>query len=294
MVAVVGRANVGKSTLVNRLLGEKVSIVSPVAQTTRNLVRGILTEPRGQVVFLDTPGMHKATHDLGRIMNRTARMSIEGADAVMLVLDAAHPPRDEDRGWMGKLAAHTAPVFLVFNKIDRGTAAIPAHLAEWQQAAAAAAGTPVEPVRAEVSAAAGTGVDALLDALFARIPPGPPLFPDDILTDFPRKWTIADVVREKLFMRLDDELPHAVAARVERIDEASDRWTVDVTILVNRPSQKAIVIGGKGRNLRAIRRIAEPELSAMYGHPVTLNLWVKVEKDWAKNHWILKQLGYVT
>jgi GTP-binding protein Era len=311
IVAIVGRANVGKSTLMNRLLDEKVSIVSLVPQTTRNLVRGILTEPRGQLVFLDTPGVHKATHDLGRLMNRTARISIEGADVALLVLDGSDRPEQEDDGWMRKLAKLHTQVVAVLNKRDVGTHQAAAYRRLWDEAAAAAvaprdgepppeapgrpdgvAGPPA-PRWHEVSALTGAGTEALLADLFALVPLGPALFPEDMLTDFPRRWNIADVVREKLFLRLHDELPHAVAVLVDRVTEGRDRWVVDAEILVNRPTQKPIILGLKGRMLRAVRRAAEAELAAMYERPVDLNLWVRVEEDWAKKHWILKRLGYL-
>jgi GTPase len=292
MVAVVGRASVGKSSLVNAMLGEKVSIVSHVPQTTRNVIRGILTEPRGQIVFLDTPGVHKAPGDLGRVMNRAARGSIEGVDAVMLVLDGSTRPREEDEGWMRKLYREAAPCVFALNKKDCGGEFIPALREIWERVLREG-GAPREAIWHPTSAATGEGVQELLGRLFHLMPQGAHLFPDDVLTDFPRKLAIADVVREKLYRDLREELPHAVAVWIEKIDEGEKGWTVEGTIYVDKSSQKGIVIGEKGRLLRKVRRASEAELTSIYERPVRLVLWVKVEKNWSRNFWMLRKLGYV-
>lgn len=297
IVAVLGRANAGKSTLVNALLGEKVSIVSPVAQTTRNTVRGILTEPRGQMVFLDTPGVHRAESDLGRMMNRRARAAAEGTDVLMPVWDTSSRPSVEDEGWMRRLLAAPAgeaALRPVLNKVDAGGKHADAYAALWTKCAEeAGVADPAPPAQwPRVSGLTGEGVDFLRDALFALLPEHPPLFPPDVLTDFPRKLAIADVVREKLLLRLFDEVPHGIAVRVEEILEQEDGWTIAASVYVERSSQKGIVIGHKGRVLRAVRRAAEAEITSMYGHPARLLLMVKVEKNWRKNFWFLQQLGY--
>lgn len=290
MVAVVGRANVGKSTLLNQVLGEKVSIVSPVAQTTRNLIRSILTEPRGQLVFLDTPGMHKAESDLGKIMNRAARAAVEGVDAVLLVLDASTRPRQEDEGWMRKLAKQPPPnLVIVLNKIDQAVEEAP-YRDLW--ASVAREDRTVEPEWWQVSALEGTGIDALVDRLFELMPPGPLLFPEDVLTDFPRKLNMADVIREKFFARLEQELPHSLAVWIETLDDRGGTWQVNGIIYVQRAGQKGIVLGKKGRLIKWVREQAEAELSEIYEVPVKLDLWVKVEKHWDRNFWIMRNLGY--
>lgn len=288
MVALVGRANVGKSSLLNAILGDKVSIVSPVAQTTRNMVRAVHTEARGQLVFMDTPGVHKATYDLGRIMNRTARASIAGADAALLVLDPAMPLRDEDEGWMRKLAKAELNLVLVLNKRDLDWPYEQAYRAAWERCRGESPA-----LWMPVSAVNGSGIDQLLSTLFDAVPEGPALFPEEMLTDFPRKLSIGDVIREKYFKVLRDELPHDLAVRVGEIVEAGEEWTVYADVLVNRPTQKGIVIGEKGRLLRKVKREATHELEQMFERKIKLELWIKVEKNWAKNHWILKQLGYV-
>lgn len=293
IVALIGRANVGKSSLLNAILGEKVSIVSPVAQTTRNVVRGILTEPRGQLVFHDTPGVHKAVGDLGRVMNRMARGAAEGADVALLVLDASQPPRDEDCGWMKRLQRETIPLVIALNKMDITGASAEPFRAAWEAQRPADAVERPAPVWYEVSATAGQGLEALVAALFSLVPEGPLLFPADVLTDFPRKLAIADVIREKLFGVLREELPHAIAVWVDDLDDQSEPWSVKATIFVQKHSQKGIVIGEKGRLLRKVRRSAETELATWFDKPMNVELWVKVEPKWDRNFWLLKKLGYV-
>jgi GTP-binding protein Era len=293
IIALVGRANVGKSSLLNAILGEKVSIVSPVAQTTRNVVRGILTEPRGQLVFHDTPGVHKAVGDLGRVMNQMARGAAEGADVALLVLDASQPPRDEDLGWMKKLQRETLPVVAVLNKMDLGGACAAALREAWPAQRPGDAVERPDPVWLEASAEKGEGLDALTATLFAQVPEGPLLFPEDVLTDYPRKLAIADVIREKLFGVLREELPHAIAVSVEELDDTTEPWSVQATIYVQKFSQKGIVIGEKGRLLRKVTRSSEGELATWFGKPVRVKLWVKVEPKWDRNFWLLKKFGYV-
>lgn len=347
IVAIIGRANVGKSSLLNAVLGEKVSIVTPVAQTTRNVIRGILTEPRGQLVFHDTPGVHKAASDLGRVMNRVARTSLEGADVALLVLDSSQPPRDEDTGWMRRLRRERIPVVIALNKSDLGGAAIAALRNAWSRAAdllaspssasspppspaplpqsppptsasspdisrisrnskiadaSASASAPadadgegvgVEPIWMQVSAQTGDGVAALVTKLFELVPEGPLLFPPEVLTDFPRKLAMADIVREKLYADLRDELPHAVAVWIEEVSEDDSGLHVQGHVFVQKHSQKGIILGEKGRQLRKVKRASERELAAVYEKPVSLDLWVKVERKWDRNFWLLKKFGYV-
>lgn len=290
IVAVVGRANVGKSSLVNAIVGEKVSIVTPVAQTTRHRIRAILNEPRGQLVLLDTPGVHRAASDLGRLMNRAARQASDGVDVIMLVLDASMEPRPEDEGWMKRIARpDSPPALVVVNKADLGRRHARALRAMWDTVRGE--DRPAVPWL-DVSAATGEGLPALIDTLFGYLPEHENLFPDDVLTDFPRKLFMADVVREKLIGRLNEELPHRVAIWIEDVQDADGGgWHIPATIYVERPSQKGIVIGHKGRLLRAVRRASEAELSAVYERPVKVELLVKVEPNWTKNYFFLQRLG---
>lgn len=291
VVAVVGRTNVGKSTLLNALLGEKVSIVSDTVQTTRNVIRAILTEERGQLVFLDTPGVHKAEGDLGKNLNKMARSAIGGADAVLLVLDASSKMWQEDEGWMRRLMKDDTPCVILLNKTDLGTDHLESYKECWKDVAAEK-GSSLEPVWIEGSALNGGGLPELSAALFAQMPEGPLLFPEEILTDYPRKLNMADVIREKYFERLHDELPHCLAVWIEEIEETPAKWSIQAVVYVERHSQKGIVIGAKGRLLKSVQYQAEKELAEMYGVKMKVKLWVKVEQNWRKNFFFLKKLGY--
>lgn len=310
VVGVVGRTNAGKSTVVNRLVGEKVSIVSPVEQTTRNTIRGIVEEPRGQLVLLDTPGLHKAVGPLGRLLNGMARASSAGVDILLVVFDAAHEPQLEDDGWMRRVAKE-APEKCIFalNKCDRSPFYESMFRDLWKEVQAdvrklqaekakkdpaPTEQRPCEPVWVTACGIKKGGCDQLQDALFALAEEGPALFPEDIVTDYPRKLAIADVIREKLLQRLEDEVPHEVGVVVADLDDRrTNVWDVSVTIYVNRPSQKGIVIGPGGRLLKEVRLSAEPELSDMFGLKVRLDLWVKVMPNWMKNNRILAEMGYL-
>ena len=303
MVGVVGRTNAGKSTVVNQMVGEKVSIVSPVEQTTRNTIRGIVEDPRGQLVLLDTPGLHKAVGPLGKLLNGMARASSAGVDILLVVFDAAHEPQLEDEGWMSRVARERPEkVVFALNKCDRSPFYETMFRDAWKnvdrrEGAAetfAARPAPPEPVWVTCCGIRKGGCDALMDALFDLAEPGPALFPEDVVTDYPRKLAIADVVREKLLQRLRDEVPHEVGVVVKDLYEDRKRgWDVAVTIYVNRPSQKGIVIGPRGSLLKAVRQSAEPELSDMFGVKVRLELWVKVEPNWMKNGRLLAEMGYL-
>ena len=302
MVGVVGRTNAGKSTIVNRLVGEKVSIVSPVEQTTRNTIRGIVADARGQLVLLDTPGLHKAVGPLGRLLNGMARASSAGTDVLCVVFDAAHAPQLEDEGWMARVARERPEkCVFVLNKRDRAPFYETMFRDLWKDVSARPVKDrdregPLPPVAPVWVCTCGTqpgGCDDLLDALFALAPEGPPLFPEDIVTDYPRKLAIADVIREKLLQRLYGEVPHEIGIVTNDIREDRKRgWSADVTIYVNRASQKGIVIGPGGHLLKGVRKSAEPELSEMFGVKVRLELWVKVEPHWMKNDRLLAEMGY--
>ena len=297
IAAIVGRANTGKSSLLNALIGEPVSVVSPVAQTTRRPVRAIHNEPGLQIVFLDTPGIRKASHALSSMLNRTARGLVTGSDVVLLLLDAALAPQEEDLGWMKKLAAETSPVFMVLNKTDLGLRRA-AYEAAWNEILAAILAR--DPAYAappvawfEVSATTGAGLPGLLAAVREKMPAAPPLFPEDMLTDDPGPFFIADVIRGQINVRLKAELPHAIAVAVDQVEETDDAVNVQATIYVEKNSQRPIVIGERAKMIRDIRHAAQKELAAIYGKPHKLELWVKVEPNWSRNYWMLKKFGYV-
>ena len=316
VVGVVGRTNAGKSTLVNALVGEKVSIVSPVEQTTRNTIRGIVADPRGQLVLLDTPGLHKAVGGLGRILNRMARRSAAGTDITCVVFDASQKPQDEDIGWMRRVANEKPErVVFVLNKADKSPFFEDEFRAEWKEAIEVSGSSELElekgkvplsnsnfklqlhkrvdPVWIKCIATAEGGARPVLDALFSLAEDGEPLFDDDIVTDYPRKLAIADAIREKYLAELHQELPHEMGVLVKSVADEGSRWCVDAEILVNRPSQKPIVIGRGAETIKKVRKGAERELTAMFGVKIKLELWVRVEQGWMKNERLLAEMGYL-
>jgi GTP-binding protein Era len=301
VVGVVGRTNAGKSTLVNRLVGEKVSIVSPVEQTTRNTIRGIVDEERGQLVLLDTPGLHKAVGNLGKILNRMARRTAAGADILTVVFDASEEPQMEDVGWMSRVAKEK-PEKLVFvlNKADRNPFYEDAFRAAWDEALADVSaaypdesGAVAKPVWIKAISTTEGGGNRVLDTLFEFADEGEKLFPEDIVTDYPRKLAMSDVIREKFLARLHQEIPHELGIAVKKIVESTGRWDVEADVIVNRNSQKPIVIGRGAETLKNVRKRSERELSEIFGVKVALKLWVRVEPKWMQNEKILTEMGYV-
>ena len=312
VVGVVGRTNAGKSTLVNRLVGEKVSIVSPVEQTTRNTVRGIVSDPRGQLVLLDTPGLHKAVGTLGKLLNRMARRSAAGTDITCVVFDAAQEPQLEDIGWMQRIAKEKPEkVVFVLNKADRAPFFETMYREAWDAAKAESKSevegeqrnvensavrleTPTSPVWVKCIATTEGGAKAVMDALFDFAEEGEPLFDDDIVTDYPRKLAIADTIREKYLAKMHQEVPHEMGILVKKIRESnSPVWEVDVEVLVNRVSQKPIVIGKGAETVKYVRKCAERELSDVFGVKVALEIWVRVEPNWMTNERLLAEMGYL-
>ena len=307
IVGVVGRTNAGKSTLVNALVGEKVSIVSPVEQTTRNTVRGIVADARGQLVLLDTPGLHKAVGQLGRLLNRMARRSAAGTDVTCVVFDAAEEPQLEDVGWMQRIAKERPEkVVFVLNKADRKPFYESMYRDAWKECVESAgdvdgadgASAPApSPVWVKAIASTPGGAKSVGDALFALAEEGEKLFDDDIVTDYPRKLTIADSIREKYLAKLHQELPHELGVVVKKVVEATEKgapvWEVEAELLVNRASQKPIVIGKGAATIKYVRKCSERELSGLFGVKVRMELWVRVEPNWMKNERLLAEMGYL-
>jgi len=287
-VTVVGRPNVGKSTLVNQVLGSKVAIVSDKPQTTRNQIRGVYHRPDAQVVFIDTPGIHKPRTLLGERLNDRAVETFGGVDVVCLVIEATGPIGPGDRYVGEATAAVGTPRVLVVNKVDRAS---PAQIAT-QLAAAPEALGPFEAF-VPLSARTGDGVERLLAEILARMPEGPRYYPDGMLTDQPETLLAAEIVREKLLARTRDEVPHSIAVTVEEVEErASGMLALRAVIRVERDSQKAIVIGRGGEVLKAVGTEARRELEALLGAPVFLETFVKVDKDWQRRPDALDRLGY--
>lgn len=294
-VGIVGRTNGGKSTLLNRIVGEKVSIVSPVVQTTRNSIRAILDERRGQLVFVDTPGLHKAESKLGNLINKMARHAAANVEMLVVVFDVSAPPQLEDDGWMRRILGSEdddRPVFFFFNKCDR-EGSDPKPFAELWEKLSKETGRPRKVRIFQGSAATGDGVEKLVSSLFDTAPEGERLYPPDILSDYPRQLAIADIIREKIFLGLRDELPHSVGVRIDKFLGDGPKWTVEASLLVARPSQKPIVIGPAGKTVRRIKDQAKADIEEQYGVKCELSLWVKVDKDWTTNPIVLRQMGYM-
>jgi len=285
-VPVVGRPNVGKSTLVNSLVGEKVAITSARPQTTRNTIRGVLTTSEAQLVFVDTPGLHKPRTALGARLNTLVDGSIAEADAILFVLDATQRIGPGDRRIAERLVEAGAPVVLVVNKVDAAsqeqTIVQLDEAGEWDFEA-----------YVPISALKDDGLDRVVRELVALLPDGPYFFPPEMHTDQPDQFLAAELVREKYLSRLREELPHSVAVVVGDIETRDDGVVVVPAIVyVERESQKGIVIGKGGELAKAVGSEARPELERLFGAKVFLDLRVKVEKDWQRLDHALDRLGF--
>lgn len=285
-VAIVGRPNVGKSTLLNRILGQKVAIVTPKPQTTRGKILGIKTTPRAQVLFIDTPGLHDSPSLLNQRMMESAEAALSDADVVLWMLDVERSLSAAERRFAARLKERGTPVCVALNKIDlkkRGEL-IP-FVAE---IAALLPDRDVVPV----SAAKGTNVDELLAQLVDMLPLGPRYYDDETLTDQTERMLVQEVVREKVLLLTHHEVPYAVAVTVDAFEEKNDLAVVDATIHVERPSQKAIVIGARGALIKRIGTDARHELEKVLGRRVYLRLFVRVQEKWTVNPARIKEFGF--
>jgi GTPase len=289
LVALVGRPNVGKSTLLNALLGRKLAIMSDKPQTTRSVVRGVLHRPLGQAVLVDTPGLHKPRTLLGQRLNDLVRGTLAEVDLVCLLVDAVAGVGTGDRFLATEVGKVATPTICVVNKLD---AAPRARMAAALQAAAAL-GDWVEVV--PVSARTGEQLGLLVDLIFAQLPEGRPLYPEGHVTDEPEQHLVAELIREKALAMVRDELPHSVAVLVDEMGPDPDRedlLVVRATLFVERASQKPIVLGRRGAGLREIGTRARAELEALLGAHVYLDLHVKVAKEWQRDPRQLARLGF--
>ena len=287
--AVMGRPNVGKSTLVNTLLGQKIAIVSPKPQTTRNRLLGILTREDAQIIFVDTPGIHKPLHKLGEVLVETATAALPDADAIVWVVDVAARPNDEDRQVAAVLAraGGRLPVILALNKSDR---LLPEHVVE--NSAAYAALAPGAQTQL-VSATRGDNLDLLLAKIAAALPLGPLLYPEDQVTDQQLRFMAAELVREQVLLNLRDEVPHSVAVFVDEYKERNEGLTyISAVIYVERDTQKMILLGKDGDMVRRIGAAARKTIEDLVETRVFLELWVKVRPKWRMNEEELRRLGY--
>ncbi len=286
--ALVGRANVGKSTLLNQLGGEKLAIVSAQPQTTRTRILGVLTTPGGQVAFIDSPGFHKPQHQMGHVMLETARQAAGEADVVLFVVDASAGFGPGDKFVLDELDPknETRPVLAVLNKVDQMNKGKVLPL--MQEAVEQWGCREAIPV----SASTGDNCDRLLRVVLSYLPAGPPLYPEDFITDQDERRFIAEVVREKLLMGLRQEVPHSTAVAIERLENREDGIAeIHAAIIVERESQKKIVIGHKGTRLKEVGTLARTELEKRLGQHVFLKLWVKVREDWRDKAAMLRELG---
>lgn len=287
-VAILGKPNVGKSTLINSLVGEKVAIVSPKPQTTRRTLRGILTLPQAQIVFVDTPGIHQPRHKLGDYMVKSATRAIPDADVVLFMVDLAAPPDDDDL----KLARligdrRTGPCILVLNKVDLVSPA------EEEERTRAYQGLSDCQQSIAISATEGRNRSELLDLIVGFLPQGPRFYPTDQITDQPLRFLAGELVREQVLFHLRQEVPHWIAVAVEEFEERREDLThIEATIYVAKESQKAIVIGQGGRMLKAIGQHARREIEELLGTKVYLDLWVKVRRQWPRDEVALRHLGF--
>ena len=284
--AVIGRPNVGKSTLINRLIGQKIAIISDKPQTTRSRIQCILTVDDAQVIFLDTPGIHKPKFKLGEYMLKAAEGTLKEVAVILFVIDANEKFGGGEKYILERLKATDRPVVLVVNKLDliEREKVLPI-IAEYSARRDFAAIVPI-------SAADGTNVDALLDEIKKFLPEGPKYYPDDMVTDQPERLIIAELVREQLLHLTEDEVPHSIAVDVEEMTQRpnGDHY-IRVHIYVERESQKGILIGKKGSMLKTVGAQARPEIEMLLGTKVFLDLWVKVKKDWRNSAGAIQNFG---
>ena len=286
-VSIIGCPNVGKSTLLNRMIGQKVAIVSDKPQTTRSNIRGVLTGEGFQIVFIDTPGLQKPRNRLGEHMARETREAFGRVDAIVLVVDGTRPLGPRDKATLDDLAAAKTPVVVVVSKADaaprEGMVALLAALSEYGFAAH------IVPV----SAFDGTNVDVLLGILKGYLAPGPRYFPEDMVTDQPERVLVAEFIREKALELLAEEVPHGVGVGIERMRRRDDGlYEIFATIYCERPGHKAIIIGKRGSMLKQIGERARADIEFLLDARVYLNLWVKVQENWRDSERFIRGLGY--
>ena len=285
--AIVGRPNVGKSTLLNALLKRKISIVSPKPQTTRHRILGILTTEHSQIIYVDTPGLHAGgSRAMNRHMNRAAITSLTDADVNLFVVEALRW-MDEDQRVLNELLSHGRPIVAVVNKVDK---VFPKErlLPYIEELARRAQFVEIVPL----SGLKGSGIEDLPAVLAKHLPESPPHFPLDQVTDRSEQFQASEIVREKLTYRLRQELPYGLTVGIERFEEEDGRLMINAVIWVERTGQKAIVIGQGGEQLKEVGRSARLEMNELFKRPVHLELWVKVKENWSDNENALRQLGY--
>ena len=284
----IGRPNVGKSTLMNRIIGQKIAITSNKPQTTRNRIQTVLTDERGQIIFVDTPGIHKAKNKLGDYMVNAAEKTINEVDVVLWLVEPATFIGAGEKHIIEKLVRTKSPVILVINKID--TVRREDLLPVIEKYKSVVDFVEIVPISAEK----GDNVDLLVELVFKYLPYGPMFYDEDTITDQPMRQIVAELIREKALQVLDEEIPHGIAVVIESMkDRPNGKMTdIEATIICERDSHKGIVIGKNGAMLKKIGTNARYEIEKMLGHQINLNLWVKVKKEWRDSDFLIKNFGY--
>ncbi len=286
-VSIIGRPNVGKSTLLNAILKEKIAIVTPKAQTTRNRIQGIYTTDNEQIIFIDTPGIHKAHNELGNIMNDFALKSITGIDLILYLIDVNVPLGTGDRFIIDALRESKVPTILVANKVDKeqDTNKIVENIETYKEYGNFIGGI-------TISATEGFNIDKLLEMVVSNLEYGPMYYPEDQLIDQPERFVVCELIREKVLLNTSEEIPHSVAVTIDLFKESDKIIDIHATIVVERLSQKKIIIGAKGAMIKEIGTEARKDIKNFLGLPVYLELFVKVEDNWRNKKYQLKEFGY--
>lgn len=285
-VSITGRPNVGKSTLLNTILGEKIAIVTSKPQTTRNRILGVKTLTNAQIIFIDTPGIHKPKHTLGELMLKEAKEVAREVDIILFLVEPEEPGKG-DRFIIDNITNLKKPIFLIINKID--TIKKPALLPIIEKYNLIYPFTEVIPL----SALKGEGIDILMETILKYLPKGPKYYPDDILTDQLERFMVSEIIREKIMQVTDEEVPYSVAVEITDWNERDDGLiSIKANIYVEREGQKGIIIGKGGERLKTVGMRSRIEIEKILGAKVFLELWVKIKKDWRSNDMILKGLGY--
>ncbi len=289
-VSIVGRPNVGKSTLMNYLVGQKIAITSPVAQTTRNRLQGILTTPQAQIIFVDTPGIHKPHHELGKVLVQNARVAINSVDVVLFVVEATSVAGKGDLFVSNLVAQTESPVVLGINKVDQlpesGRKA--ADIKHSYEALAAERGWSV----VKFSALTGEGIEQLQQELVSKLEPGPYYYPPDLVTDQPERFIMGELIREQVLLHTREEVPHSVAIAIDKVEEDENITRILATVNVERKSQKGILIGKGGLMMKAISTAAREQMQKLVAGKVYLEIFVRVQERWRQSRTRLSEFGY--
>ena len=294
-VAIVGRPNVGKSTLINALIGEKISIVSSIPQTTRQQIRGIFTDQRGQIIFTDTPGLHLGNDRLDKFMKRSSLGALDAVDVIIHMTDASEHVGQEEKYVVSILKSLKIPIIVGLNKVDYGKGrCIPEYIKIWEDETGKNVQDLTNLTFLPISALKGTNVDKLLDLLFEHMPVGPMHYPDDVITDFPKSLAMADMIREKLFHVMREEIPHSIAVKIEKVQPRKGKTLhIQALVTVDRDTQKEIIIGKRGEVLKEVGTAARKDLEDLVGQKVFLELTVRTNKNWRDNPQQLEEMGYI-